>query len=817
MKSLAKCLVVLILVFSQVHCFNTWAASLEELDRIVSRARNLDSFLRNSGLVEKYYQALRAYFGEQMTRDSFNDIFSQLKSLNQQIPNFGARMWETIPATRGFETPRERSVLSLHFRGDAQDMTRFATRGPFYEMRRSTLTPVIDGHWLLRKEQELRDAFASLEQRLATASNREKGRIQGEFYRAMKANPDYLELAKKKFQEPLTSMFSYLDGTQNGVDKFFKNLELFKLSPSSFLRIANDDLAMKFLSGILKDKLPTSTEVAHQYMQYFPQPDVNNRVISFKPVPRRIHGIWKGIPLKECVGGGSCTGTTPERWATIALKDSEVYCLESNGRYLGFVQTVPLRGPGNKIYTSIDYGATHLGEKIDLVAPNSTIRVPLYDFFNAQYSMQAPQNWGGIIQSDSKAINNAKIKEKIMQDSKFTTGQRLGSRDAFSHIDPMAQQIISVSPRTGGHRADYNGKMVLDATVRNATELRLFPTDPNVAAAIERQASIAAHGEPHAANSRRLSVEGGAVAAAPEHTDGRYARELLNAREPQTIHAAQMNFEELSRRGQIHSRDWEVLREFLQDVSRLEQSQLQAKASSVLAILEMSSGMPGAPNDLIRAAMTQSERVMSLPEFSPHRHTYLPVFEMARSRVIEVEPPAPVVPDLMGVENPPQEPVRVRPVSRNNGRSRARATAPATNRVPVPEQPPAISPITRQLINARSAEQVHQAQLQFEAAMRDGSIREVDWIELKNFLNETLAFGPSQFRERANLSLALYEIAAEHPTSPMDYANAAFEAGQRVLATPEFADHRYQQAYQPIGNAMRARGCVAGRLREIIQ
>ena len=71
-------------------------------------------------------------------------------------------------------------------------------------------------------------------------------------------------------------------------------------------------------------------------------------VYGFEPIPRRIHGLWKGVPLGECVGGScdSLAHTTPERWATVALAHAELYHVEVSGGYRGFVQVVPITRAG---------------------------------------------------------------------------------------------------------------------------------------------------------------------------------------------------------------------------------------------------------------------------------------------------------------------------------------------------------------------------------------------------------------------------------------------------------------------------------------
>ncbi len=110
--------------------------------------------------------------------------------------------------------------------------------------------------------------------------------------------------------------------------------------------------------------------------------------------PRRFHGIWRGIPLNECVGGNCkyLDNLTPERWATVALDKSQLHFVERNGVYHGFMEAVP-GTLGKDTYATVTFGAPDVRK--------------IYREWYAEATRTMPSDWKGFVVSSTTDLNNA--------------------------------------------------------------------------------------------------------------------------------------------------------------------------------------------------------------------------------------------------------------------------------------------------------------------------------------------------------------------------------------------------------------------------
>jgi hypothetical protein len=200
---------------------------------------------------------------------------------------------------------------------------------------------------------------------------------------------------------------------------------------------------------------------------------------EFNTLPRRIHGVWKGVPLNECVGGNceSIKSLTPERWATVALEDTQVFNIERDGSYLGFVQYVPLKAKDG-IYASVDFGAPILRNKILVRDPDGNpITRTFYEVWLESAVKHKPNEWSGFIVGESDAINNAGVLGEVRESASFLAGRYLGKpTETLQHIDPMASKIVAIAPKSE-HAAMYGGNMIADALVPDARAVTVLNSE----------------------------------------------------------------------------------------------------------------------------------------------------------------------------------------------------------------------------------------------------------------------------------------------------------------------------------------------------
>lgn len=81
-------------VLSLFYSTSSYANSIERLESLASRAKNLDDFLANKDLQQDYYRALKEYFHRSKFRcESYDRILQKLKKLSAQVPGFRERLW----------------------------------------------------------------------------------------------------------------------------------------------------------------------------------------------------------------------------------------------------------------------------------------------------------------------------------------------------------------------------------------------------------------------------------------------------------------------------------------------------------------------------------------------------------------------------------------------------------------------------------------------------------------------------------------------------------------------------------------------------
>ncbi len=121
---------------------------------------------------------------------------------------------------------------------------------------------------------------------------------------------------------------------------------------------------------------------------------------NFIPIGRRIHSIWKGLNINECVGGNclSLESLTPQRWASSLNDNAVVYAVESNESYLGFIQYFPLKYQDD-LYMSVDFGANILSSPSGAINPATgmTESGPLYEFWLRQAQKNLPNQYKGFV------------------------------------------------------------------------------------------------------------------------------------------------------------------------------------------------------------------------------------------------------------------------------------------------------------------------------------------------------------------------------------------------------------------------------------
>jgi PAS domain S-box-containing protein len=468
-------------------------------EQVVEKIPNLDAFLARKDLVDAYFRALQKYYGaERFTYDSFNTIFKQLIRIKDHARGLKERLWETTGLGESFSI-----ATGIKTYGRAINQGKWDAYFGEWMQRLTTI-----GSPILRLSEEgrafrLEQILASFESQVKSIqafekSNKHSQTLKANFFKVLRNNEDlraaaaYILLSEIRFP-PVTEALNSGDP-----DIILDTLERLKLEQRAWFTKLG--LQSASLVSHVKSLIPDLKEVLSDE-KLFPREtyQTNNgkvvplgrsdiQIFRFEPIPRRIHGIWKGATVMDCVGGspGFLDDTTPERWAVSALKDTQVYHIErflrSSGQftqreYAGFVQVVPQchRDTGMLI-GSVEFMSHVLFRKAVTDTTNGKmLLVNLFDLWLKESTKRLPKNWIGFAIGESNALNYLGVLNQIRKLPQYLFGRREPSSN-FEHIDALGKEIPSLMTRHGAAKK-YGGNMIFDAKVPDARFLTILNTE----------------------------------------------------------------------------------------------------------------------------------------------------------------------------------------------------------------------------------------------------------------------------------------------------------------------------------------------------
>ena len=415
--------------------------------------------------------------------------------MNEKIPELGPRLWETTQLGKAFE-------INASVKSSGRDLNIEAWEN-YLKITTQKLKDKSKNILSLKKEErenQLKEINNFLENELnklkmytefKTANKKQKNILQTNFYKNIKTTSQYQQASSYyTYQIFKSEKVKDLLGSKDP-DLILETLNQMKLKTQDYFII--DDISSIIVSGI-RDFIP-STKILLEDKKLFPIRMIkvaSGRLIPegsgaiayrFKPLPRRIHGIWKGIALGECVGGNChfIDELTPERWATVAVKNSQFHHLEKNNSYAGFIETIPGEING-KTYASVGFGTPDLRKKIVIKNPvtQETKSHILFEEWIKQAKKQIPTQWEGLVVSNKDAINNAGVLPDIRKTSVYVFGDEIKINSGqFKTNDPITNKIIKNSKTTKKPIFNYSGNMIFDAAIPDVNQLRLL-SDINI-------------------------------------------------------------------------------------------------------------------------------------------------------------------------------------------------------------------------------------------------------------------------------------------------------------------------------------------------
>jgi hypothetical protein len=305
--------------------------------------------------------------------------------------------------------------------------------------------------------------------------------IRNSFYSNLMEDPDLKRVAAR-------FLHSYLTHSQNKIfydlidaDLIIHYLLELRQNPRVTIPGWLDAPIPNALLSLIKNSIPSTQSLLNDRIMF---PCNNSQIIRARSSEyqhfsvRPFHGLWTGIFAKDCLAGDDdyLPLLTPNRWAVALLEGAETEFLERNGRYQGFVRTVPIN--------HFKEGLLHNLEVWVPIMSRSVIKMHVGgDFPPRQTALfeQWFESWMGtelhrhrkIVVSNSRIVDNERVKDAIFNSRAFRDGQEVG-RDLLGVVGDyeFMKGVNKLFPRSCAADKYYQTEVAIDATLRDAYRLR---------------------------------------------------------------------------------------------------------------------------------------------------------------------------------------------------------------------------------------------------------------------------------------------------------------------------------------------------------
>ncbi|MGZ3708657.1 MAG: hypothetical protein ACXWPM_07630, partial [Bdellovibrionota bacterium] len=461
-------------LFSTMYPSGSFAFAESLLDQFPS----LDSFLGDEHALSQYYCALCAYYeNEDIPHERFRLVLAQLREMRALVPELSERLW-AVQEDASFTIEPE-----LKTYGRRVDAVRWEARRATWEHELRArvpewLRPESDADQrdpeLKRVAQELTERIRVFEERVAKLRKREQRLERARFFKQEAENPVLHALADMAVASHLRFLTDVSD----------TDLLLFRIGQMhedprqslAYLRYLWHDIPV--LLSLIKKRVPPLSDFLKDVKTFVPVPLVSNRgrksvqgslravPYTFRTLRRKLHGVWRGLPIYDCTAGVNAEWITPARWALTALQGERFWHVERASRYQGMIFAVPVQVDGQRYFSMEIYSPIVMHPFMGSGGSTSLVL--------EQFLMKTGLP---MIVGESKMINFAPLLHFLRLKDCYQRGRVVGDRSQVSFDDPIAGRIIEVCQKKG-YSTRYGEGMLVDASLPDAGELRLLTSEP---------------------------------------------------------------------------------------------------------------------------------------------------------------------------------------------------------------------------------------------------------------------------------------------------------------------------------------------------
>jgi len=429
---------------------------------------SIQQLVSNSAALNQYYHAVNEYYQQKIPRDKFDLIMNQLLVLSGQDEDFNRRAFS-----------KQDSLPDYEIRSDVKTYGRSLNFQIWTKVEENIFLPKdqtpasLDG--LMSKLKAVADQIAQFESEISGVGKKQAGQLRASFYLKLKNENDFL------FKQIVSHIYHYDTdiqylASQNDADFILYIFE-------SALKEKIKELSMpENLKSLISASLPKTAELLlnkdlfpialskNKNDNLVPAEPMQSVTYRFTPFKKRIHAVWKGIWIKECVAGGD-ERPTPRRWATALLDSVYNYAVEKNKGFVGFIQELGMRRKGSQsTYYSIEFGVPNLKESIMVMGDR---KIPQKVNMLEKWMQAAPKSHVYIKGRNDSAIDNAGVLSTLRNLNYWNFRKEVGTTADYQLLDQgFADLIVDLSVKNDFEpNYKYGDAIISDATLGSSGTL----------------------------------------------------------------------------------------------------------------------------------------------------------------------------------------------------------------------------------------------------------------------------------------------------------------------------------------------------------
>ena len=452
---------------------------LHQLDSRIAEAGSLDRLLAQPLLLDAYYEQMAQYYSRhRFLRAAFDALVRQLIEITESVPALKTLLWDSNDLGKAFSIQSE---IKLY--GRTVDLNRWtAYINEWKENLREksgAMRGLSHSEWIkmLRRLPEVQEELNRFAHQAKTLPSRRRRMELGEFARGLRDQAELDSIAARALLNFVASPETLALLHCGNAELILEELRTLRQDPG---RMGYEFAMATVVHASVRALIPPIHSLLASGLFPLEYHEAEGRKVpvggtaqaefSFLPLPRRIHGIWKGIAHSDCLGGNPCTtaALTPARWLSIAMPGTSVHHIMEGSSYAGYVQVAPIR-KGKRIYGSVEFQSPAMLRKVRTRGPSAARTERLFRMWLRKTSAILPRRYEGLVTGEVCFTNRYLTR---MTSEMLAAGEAklVGTTSEFAPDWDLASEVVGKSPFEG-LAANYEKTLLIEGIISRIREM----------------------------------------------------------------------------------------------------------------------------------------------------------------------------------------------------------------------------------------------------------------------------------------------------------------------------------------------------------